>query len=131
MRLVVDAQVLLGIADGEIEVDPAHELVGPAAVRSQVLAILLDQVRTGSLDQRAAVKRLDALAGIKIRLLNDRVSRRVAFDLAVAHGWDLAEAEYVAVCRLQADALVTVDEAFAGRAGREVELAPVAALARG
>ena len=130
MRLVVDAQVLLGIADGEIEVHPGHELVGPAAVRSQVVAMLLDQVRAGSLDQRTAVKRLDGLAGIKIRLLNDRVSRRVAFDLAVEHGWDLADAEYVAVCRLQADALVTVDKGLAERAAREVEVAPVETLAR-
>jgi predicted nucleic acid-binding protein len=131
MRFVVDARVLLRIADGAVEAHPANELVGPAALRSHVSAILLDEVRAGSLERRIAVKRLDALAGIKVRLLNDRVSRRVAFDLAEEHGWDLVEAEYVAVCKLQADALVTLDTAFAKRAGREVALAPVEAVARG
>src|SRR3954447_12446999 len=130
MRYVVDAAVLLGIASGEYRVDAQHQLVGPSIVHSQAVSMLLDAVRAESLERRDAHKRLEALAGIKIRLLNDRVSRRVAFDLAEKHGWDLADAAYVAVCRLQADALVTLDKAFAKRAGGEVEVAPVEALAR-
>ena len=48
---------------------------------------------------------------MKLRLLNDRVSRRVAWDIARAKGWDsLRDAEYLAITRLQADALVTIDE---------------------
>jgi predicted nucleic acid-binding protein len=124
----VDARVLLGIAMGDIDVDPKHQLVAPSIVRSQVVGLLLDAVRDGSLERGEAHTQLEQLAGIKVRLLNDRVSRRVSFDLAEQHGWDLADAEYVAVCRLQADALVTLDAMFAARVAGVVEVVPVTAL---
>ena len=51
---------------------------------------------------------------IKIRLLGDRVSRKTAWRVAREHDWDtLRDAEYLAVTRLQADALVTVDPGLA------------------
>jgi hypothetical protein len=34
-RFVIDSGVLLRIAAGEIDVHPAHQLVGPSLVRSQ------------------------------------------------------------------------------------------------
>ena len=50
-----------------------------------------------------------------MRLLADRVSRRTAWRIAREHGWDtLRDAEYLAMTKLQADALVTVDTALAG-----------------
>ena len=49
-----------------------------------------------------------------MRLLGDRVSRRTAWQLARQHDWDtLRDAEYLAVTRLQADALATVDPSLA------------------
>jgi hypothetical protein len=61
-----------------------------------------------------------------MRLLGDRVSRRTAWKLAREHDWSvLGEAEYLAVTRLQADALVTVDPSLAS-AARDV--AAVAAI---
>jgi predicted nucleic acid-binding protein len=61
---------------------------------------------------------------LKIRLLGDRVSRRTAWDIALAHGWDtLRDAEYLAVTRLQADALVTVDPSLAAVAAGMVPTA--------
>src|SRR4051812_24257770 len=70
MRYVVDAAVLLGIASGEYEVHAQHQLVGPSIVHSQAVSMLLDAVRTESLERRDAHERLEALAGIKMRLLN-------------------------------------------------------------
>jgi hypothetical protein len=64
-----------------------------------------------------------------MRLLGDRVSRGTAWRIAREHGWDsLREAEYLAISRLQADALVTVDAAFAARAADVVPVASLNAL---
>jgi hypothetical protein len=64
-----------------------------------------------------------------MRLLGDRVSRRTAWKIAMEQGWDTTyEAEYVAVTKLQADALVTVDPSMAARADGIVPLAPLDAL---
>lgn len=49
-----------------------------------------------------------------MRLLGDRMSRRTAWRLARQRGWDtLRDAEYLAITKLQADALVTVDPRLA------------------
>src|SRR6201999_3744762 len=59
----------------------------------------------------------ERMTEIKLRLLGDRVSRRTAWQIAREHDWDtLRDAEYLAVTRLQADALVTVDPALAALA---------------
>jgi hypothetical protein len=57
------------------------------------------------------------MTAVKMRLLGDRVSRRTAWQLAREHDWNiLREAGYLAVTRLQADALVTVDPGLASAA---------------
>jgi predicted nucleic acid-binding protein len=50
-----------------------------------------------------------------MRLLRDRVSRRTAWKIAREQGWETTydDAEYLAVAKLQADALVTVTPALA------------------
>ena len=66
-----------------------------------------------------------------MRLLGDRVSRRTAWRIAREQGWaDLVEAEYVAVTRLQADALVSVDSDLSSRVQALVPVEPVEALTR-
>ena len=61
-----------------------------------------------------------------MRLLGDRVSRRTAWQLAREHDWSaLRDAEYLAVTRLQADALVTVDPGLASAARDVVAVAAV------
>jgi len=51
---------------------------------------------------------------MRIRLLGDAVLRRVAWKLADELGWaSTYDAEYVALTRLQGDALVTLDEELA------------------
>ncbi len=67
---------------------------------------------------------------MRIRLLGDRVSRGTAFRLALEHDWpDTANAEYIAVTRLQADALVALDPSLAKVAKGLVPLADFDALA--
>jgi predicted nucleic acid-binding protein len=64
-----------------------------------------------------------------MRLLGDRVSRRAAWKIARERGWQwIEDAEYVAVARLRADALVTVDAALASRIAGLVPVAPLEAL---
>ena len=59
-------------------------------------------------------------------------SRATAWRIARDHDWDtLRDAEYLAVTRLQADALVTVDPTLAAKAQQVVPVAPLQALARG
>jgi hypothetical protein len=62
-------------------------------------------------------------------VLGDRVSRATSFQIANQQGWKTAfDAEYLAVTRLQADALVTVDPEMAAKAEGIVPLAPIGAL---
>jgi hypothetical protein len=66
-----------------------------------------------------------------MRLLGDRLSRRTAWQLARQHDRDtLRYAEYLAVIRLQADALVTVDPSLAAMARDVVAVAAVDDLLR-
>jgi predicted nucleic acid-binding protein len=64
-----------------------------------------------------------------MRLLGDRVSRRTAWKIAREQGWKTTyDAEYLAVTKLQADALVTVNPALATMAKDLVPLAQLEAL---
>lgn len=128
-RYVVDAPTLLYIVSTGVAIDPAHKLVAPNAVRSQALSLLYDEVQRGERQEAEALRLHDRLTELKIRLLGDRVSRRTAWRIAREQGWKaIGEAEYLAVARLQADALVTIDDAMARIAAGIVPLAPLDAL---
>lgn len=128
-RLVIDAPTLLRLVRDEREVSPGHQLVAPNLIRSQALTLLLQAVRRGDLTEQQALQQHDRLTELKMRLLGDRMSRRTAWRIAREQGWETtADAEYLAVTRLQADALVTVDPALAGKARNLVPLAPYEAL---
>lgn len=130
-RYVIDPATLLHIVSGAVAIDADHQLVAPNGIRSQALTMLLDAVNAGALTDAEALELHERLTELKIRVLGDRVSRRTAWKIAREQGWNsIAEAEYLAVCRLQADALVTVDVDFAARAEGIVALAPLAALSR-
>ena len=108
-RYVIDAPTLLHLVTEGVVVAPAHQLVAPNLLRSQALAALFDEVRQGRLAETEALQRHEALTAVRVRLLGDRVSRRVAWQLAREHGFDSTlDAEYLAVTRLQSDAYVTV-----------------------
>lgn len=112
-RFAIDPAALLLMVRQERHPHQDHQLVAPNSLRTHALELLLSEVRRGSLDERQALRIHDEMTAQKVRLLGDRVSRRVAWDLAREHDWeDLGAAEYFAVARLQADALVTRDDAM-------------------
>ena len=128
-RYVIDAPTLLHLVAESVQVNPAHQLVAPNLIRSQALSLLLAAVHHGELTEQAALDRHERLTELKMRLLGDRVSRRTAWKMAREHGWDTTyDAEYFAVTRLQADALVTVDPTLATKAKDVVPLARLEAL---
>jgi hypothetical protein len=128
-RFVIDAPTLLHLVTEGIAVAPDHQLVGPQVLRSQALDLLYDAVRRGELTEDAALERHEAMTGVRVRLLGDRVSRRVAWRIAREHGLDsTADAEYLALTRLQADLFVTVVPATRARAEGIVPVGTVAQL---
>lgn len=109
-RFVIDATTLLHILDNGRDVGPDHQLVAPASIRSQVMDLLLEKVNDGVLTEQEALALHERLTETKLRLLNDRVSRRTAWDIAREHGWQtIRQAECIALVKLQADALITID----------------------
>ncbi|HEX5466103.1 MAG TPA: hypothetical protein VFW92_05440 [Candidatus Limnocylindrales bacterium] len=130
-RYVVDAQTLLHIVTTGIQVHPDHRLIAPDRVRSEALELLYTQVRRGELAEDEALRLHVRLTEVKMRLLGDRVSRRTAWSIAREHDWEhISPAEYLAVARLQADALITVDTSLARLADGVVPLATVEDLSK-
>jgi predicted nucleic acid-binding protein len=128
-RYALDPRTLLRIVTDDVQIHPANSLVAPNPVRSQAMALLYERVRNKELDEAEALQLHERLTQLKIRLLGDRVSRRTAWRIAAEHDWPSIEsAEYLAVARLQADALVTVDEELAAKADGIVPVAPLEAL---
>lgn len=128
-RYAIDAPTLLQLVTREQPVGDGHQLVAPNFIRSEALQLLLDDVRRGERTERGALAVHEKVTAQKMRLLGDRVSRGTAWRIARVQGWDsLRDAEYLAIARLQADALVTVDPEFADRARGIVPLAPFEAL---
>ena len=128
-RYVIDPLTMLRIVTTDVKIHAGHSLVAPNPVRSQALALLYERVRSGDLDEAEALRLHEQLTTLKIRLRGDRVSRRTAWRIAAQNDWpSIASAEYLAVTKLQADALVTVDEALAAQADGIVPVAPLEAL---
>lgn len=125
-RYVIDAPTLLHLVDAGLHVDPSHQLVAPNSIRSEALELLLHDVRTGKRTEAAALQAHERITETKMRLLGDRLSRRTAWQIARRHDWDtLRDAEYLAITRLQADALVTVDPRLAAKARQAVAIAAI------
>jgi predicted nucleic acid-binding protein len=124
-RFVVDAPTLLHLVAEGIEVSPGHQLVAPQLLRSQALALLFDAVRRGDLTEAEALDRHDAMTLVPVRLLGDRVSRRVAWQIAREHGLETTDAEYLAIARLQADLFVSLDPEARARADGVVPVGTV------
>lgn len=128
-RYVIDAATLLHVLDRGARFGDAHRLVAPNAIRSAVLEMMLADVRSGQRDAAAVLEIHERLTEVPMRLLGDRVSRRTAWRIACEHeNMSLRDAEYVAIARLQADGLVTIDPALAALAAPLVPLAPLSAV---
>lgn len=121
-RFAIDPACLVRL--GRDGADVRHQLVAPSSIRSRALDLLMVQVRRGTLSASAALAAHTAMTERKIRILGDRVSRRTAWDLALDRdGVTVCDAEYVAVAKLQADALVTTDRRLRSIARGVVALA--------
>ena len=128
-RYVIDAPTLLHLVASGVQVSPRHQIVAPNLIRSQALSLLLEAVQNGELTEDQALQHHERFTELKMRLLGDRVSRRTAWRIARQQGWKTTyDAEYLAVTKLQADALVTVDPAMATKAKNLVPLAQLEAL---
>ena len=113
-RYVVDARAVLHLAREGVQVSAEHELLAPTLIRSQTLSLMHEAVHGGEMLADEAQALLATVGKMRIRLLGDAVLRRVAWKLADELGWaSTYDAEYVALTRLQGDALVTLDEELA------------------
>jgi predicted nucleic acid-binding protein len=131
-RFVVDCGVVLHLASEGIEVPTEHELLAPTLLRSQTLSALHEAVHAGELAPDVALDRLARIQALPIRLLGDAVLRRNAWKLADQLGWaSTYDAEYVALTKLQADALVTLDAELARQVQGIVPTATIDALRTG
>lgn len=128
-RYVIDPDVALRLARERAEIRGGHELLAPTLLRSQVLSLLYQAVQRRELTREDAAGHLDYVRGLRLRLLGDRVLQNVAWTIADQLGWpDTFQAEYVALTRLQADALVTLDAQLAQAVEGLVTVAPIEAL---
>lgn len=131
-RYVIDAPTLLHLIANDVRISPRHQIVAPNLIRSQGLSMLFEAVRHGDLAEDLALQHHERLTELKMRLLSDRVFRRTAWKIAREHGWETTyDAEYLAVAKLQADALVTLTPVLAAKSrGRRSASAPRGARRR-
>jgi len=125
-RYVIRPDVAIRLAREDAVIRDEHELLAPTLLRSHVLSLLFQAVQRGELTQPEAENALGHVRHLRLRLLGAPVLQSVAWDVADQLGWpDTYDAEYVALTRLQADALVTLDDRLAQAAKR---LVPVASI---
>ncbi len=128
-RYVIGPEIAFRLARDRVVVAEEHRLLAPSLLRSQLLALLYRAAGRGELTRREAGDRLAYVRGLRIRLLGDRVLQDVAWEVAEQLGWaDTFDAEYVALTRLHADALVTLDGRLAGTVQDLVTVVPLDAL---
>lgn len=125
-RFVIDASVGLFLVSEGIEVNPKHELLAPTLFRSQTLSLARESVVRGEVPANVALEQVEKLWKNKIRLLGDRVLRRLAWNIAdPLECVSIYEAEYIALTQLQAEAFVTLDADLARRVNGIITVATV------
>jgi predicted nucleic acid-binding protein len=128
-RYVIGPDVAIRLAQDQTVIRGDHQILAPALLRSQLLSLLYQAVRRGEMTKKDAGLRLRYVRGLRIRLLGDRVLQDVAWRVADQLGWpDTLDAEYVALTKLQADALITLDRQLAHAVQDLVTVAPIEAL---
>ena len=128
-KFVIDAGVILHLLAEDLEWSAEHSILAPTLIRSEVLEALYQATVRGDLSEKEGRARLARFATMKIRYLGDKVLRNVAWNIADQLGWETTgTAEYVALTRLQADTLVTLDDDLMARLDGVVPTAPLDAL---
>lgn len=125
-RYAIDAATLVHLALEGVSIHPTHQLVAARWIRSEALQLLLQDVLAGRRTEAEALACHDRITELKMRLLDDRVSRRTAWRIAREQQCDsLRDAEYIAIATLQADAFVTAERQIGARAEKLVRVASV------
>ena len=128
-KYVIGPDVALRLAKQGAKVRPDVELLAPTLMRSELLNLLFQLVRTKQISKPDAGRHLDYVRRLRIRLLGDRVLQAKAWQVADELGWpDTFAPEYIALTQLQADALVTTNAKVAAAAKRFVAVVPIKAL---
>lgn len=128
-RYVIGPDVALRLARDEAVIPDEHHILAPTLLRSQVLSLLYQAVRSGEMTKKDADRLLNHVRGLRIRLLGDRVLQNVAWKVADQLGWDdTFAAEYIALTQLQADAFITLDGQLAQAVKELVTTASIEAL---
>jgi len=128
-RYVIGPDVAIRLAQEGAVIDDEHRVLAPTLLRSQLLSQLYQAVRRGELAKKDAERLLDYVRALRIRLLGDRVLQSTAWKVADQLGWpDTADAEYIALTQLQADAFITLDDELAQAVHGVVTVAPIEAL---
>ena len=128
-RFVIDPLSALKILEDGTTISPEHEILAPVLLRSQVLDILYDRVRTGELVEEEALSLNARFSKLKFRYLGDAVLRRRAWSIAGSLDMPSTfDAEYIALTQLQADALVASSKTLAKLAKSFVDVQPFYAL---
>src|SRR3974377_1320778 len=130
-RYVIGPDVAIQLAGEEAVVPDGHHMLGPALLHSQMLSLLYQAVHRGEMTKEDAERRLFYVQGMRIRLHEDYLLQKAAWQVADQLGWsDTFDAEYVALTQLEADALITLDRQLAQAVTGMGAGAPLAALAR-
>ncbi len=126
---VVDAPAVIELVTRDFTDSGPHTLMAPALLRSHVLSRLHEAVVDGRLERKVGRDYFERINSLPIRLLGDSRLRRTAWQVADDLGWaSTYDAEYVALTRLHADALITGDPKLARAVHGVVEVAPVSTL---
>jgi len=129
VRYVIDCPTLLRIAAGEITVAPEHKLFAPTLVRSQALNALYEASLRGEISKKDGLERVWHFNAMGVRFLGDRALQTAAWKVAEELGWeDTYAAEFVALTKLQGDALVTSDKKLAKAVSGLVDVVSPASL---
>jgi hypothetical protein len=101
-RFCIDTQAAIRMVREQTVLHPDHRLVAPSVLRSRILSSLYGDVSSGALNEAEARTILDGVTSLTIRL---DIARRLDSE-------DTVRAEFIAVTKLQEDALVTSDVAM-------------------
>jgi predicted nucleic acid-binding protein len=127
-KYVIGPDVAIRLAHDQAVIGDENQILAPTLLRSQMLSLLYQAVRSGEMTKRDAEQRLNYVRGLRIRLLGDRVLQQVAWKVADQLGWpNTYNAEYVALTQLQADAFITLDGQVAHAVKDLVKIAPIEA----
>jgi predicted nucleic acid-binding protein len=128
-KYVIGPDVAIRLAHDQAVIGDENQILAPTLLRSQMLSLLYQVVRSGEMTKRDAEQRLNYVRGLRIRLLGNRVLQQVAWKVADQLGWpNTYNAEYVALTQLQADAFITLDGQLAHAVKDLVKIAPIEAL---